>query len=528
MKKILALVLALIMVLSMVGCSGSKGGSSELGLKVVADSGLTWDTSKEDTIVLTVMANYYESAWKMMAEEYNKLHPETEVIIDVAASNDALFQKFATWFSNPDDLSQAADITHINFCGNVGGTSVLLERDQIYNFEDLRSVTNPYTGKAVDACMLEEDISGFTNENGIYALPFDHVAVAIMTNVDLLKEHGQKVPTTYEEMLDVCAALRAGGIETPILATAEGGNIFTALGDAAYRDMYDQVIIQPTDGNYDEATMSANATYKYDPNDPGCDLSLKTSGERTAILQKELGLKTERNIATWEKIAGMLQYVNENYEASASTEILTSFEMQNGAFLVSGSWNVGVLNKDVQEMGEDGFEWITIPFPSFETTPEHFATNKVRSLYVLGNNMGIIKSRGNDTDHLNRVLDFYMFCYNPVGCAAMYEKTLADGYFVQGNPAIQGVELPEDVSAKLDGFYQEAPMQSYCSGLLGNGIYLTEDKGAYVELVNKLIRTEISVEDFLDELEPIWMRKIDDNIEVNGYDMDPATKDEHK
>ena len=51
------------------------------------------------------------------AKKYMELHPETTVTIDVIANNDALNQKFTIWFAS-DDLSDASDITHINF-GNI-------------------------------------------------------------------------------------------------------------------------------------------------------------------------------------------------------------------------------------------------------------------------------------------------------------------------------------------------------------------------------------------------------------------------
>ena len=527
MKKLLAMLLVLAMALSMVACSGKSDNGLSVGVDdMITDAAPTWDTSKEDEIVISAMANYYESGWKMMAEEYMKLHPETTVTVDVVADNDTLTQKFVTWFAS-DDLTDASDITHINFAGSVGGSDLLMERGQVYDFTKLIDTVNPYTGTVMRDYLYDEDIAAFTRVHGVSAVPFDHVAVAMMVNVDLLKEHGLEVPKTMEDLIAACAKLKEGGVETPILATPEGSYFISVLGDAAMRDMYGDFIYKTTDEGYDPATMAANDGYKYDPAVPGGDKDLKINEEAKAAYIKANGFDTDLSLSIWEEYAKLHPYFNANYLASASTDVLTSFEMQNGAFLISGSWNVGVLNKDVQEMGEDGFEWVTVAFPSYANKPEGWATGNIRSLYVMGNEMGIIKTKGDDADHLARVIDFYQFVYNPVGCAMMFEKTLADGYFVQGNTAIKGVTLPEDVTAKLEGFYQEAPMRSDLDALFGKEYYMSEDMGTYREFFNKL-GTELDAASFMAAIKDINNRRLDDNIDQNNWDLNPATKEEHK
>lgn len=86
MKKILALVLAMVLALSVVltGCGGGtsdqSSGGNESGGGSQASGDVAWDTSKQDTIVASVMNNYYTAGWKQMAEDYMALHPETEVV----------------------------------------------------------------------------------------------------------------------------------------------------------------------------------------------------------------------------------------------------------------------------------------------------------------------------------------------------------------------------------------------------------------------------------------------------------------
>ena len=508
MKKLLSITLCLMLALSMCGFAYGEEAAK-------------WDTSKQDELIVSVMNNYYTQGWYDMAEAYMELHPETTVTIDVIANNDALTQKFTTWMAS-DDLSDASDVTHINF----GNITSMQQKGQCFDFSTILDEINPYTGVAVRDCFEEGDIKSYTNENGVYALPFDHVGVAVMVNVSLLEENGLEVPTTWEAWMADCAALKEAGYETPILATAEATWTLAVLGDAAMRDQVGELIVQPGDGIYDEAVHGANADYVYDPEDLTCDVDVVMSSERVAIYQSEHELDDPIILSVWEVFAEMGSYMNANYEDSSSTEILTSFEMGESAFLISGSWNVGVLNADMLEMGDDAFEWETIAFPDFETAPEGWASNKLRSLYGMGNTMGILIT--GDEDHTARVVDFMMFVHNPEGCAKMFESTLNAGQFVQGPVAIKGVELPAEITAKLEGFIAPASEKGDFSTIVGCGQHLSEDQGSYRDYEIQMLTGEITAAEFIENIKPLAAAKLADTIEVNGYDLDPTTADTAK
>ena len=509
MKKFLAVLLSVVLLLG------------AFGVCATAEEAAKWDTTKNDEIILSVMNNYYTEGWYNAAKKYMELHPETTVTIDVIANNDALSQKFTTWFAS-DDLSDASDITHINF-GNIRS---MQEKGQCYDFSQILDEINPYTGKPVRDCFEEADIKTYTNENGMYALPFDHVGVAMMVNTDMLAEHKLEVPTTMEEWLHCCEVLKADGIDTPILATPEGTWFIAVLADAALRDLTAELIVRPEDGAYDEATMAANATFAYNPDDLTCDRDVVFSGERIAMYETDTQFDTPVIHSVWAEYAKYAPYFNANYMDSSSTEVLTSFEMGEGAFLVSGSWNVGVLNKDMIDLGDSAFNWITIAFPNYAAKPEGWASEKLRSLYAGGNCMGIILT--GDEDHTARVVDFYEFVYNPEGCAEMFETTLNADQFVQGPVGIKGVELSKEINDKMAGFIAESSEKGDFSTLVGRERYLSEDSGTYKGYFDQLTTGEITSDEFLDSVRPILLRRLADDIETSGYDLDPATKDTMK
>ena len=504
MKKMMALLLSMMLVLGM------------FASVAMADEA-KWDTSKQDKIVLSVMNNYYTKGWQTMAEKYHELHPETEVIVDVVADNDSMFQKFTTWFAS-DDLSDASDITHINF----GNITNMQQKGQIYDFSAIMNEVNPYTGRLVSEDFDAADVKNVTNENGQYSLPFDHVGVAMIANVDMLKANGLDVPATMEEWLAACETLKANGIDTPVLATQEGSWFISVLADAAYRGEIGKWLIQPGDGIYREELHAANVSYAYDPDDLTCDDGVVFNDERLAMEMTDTQFDTPVIRSIWAEYAKYAPYFNANFMSSSSTEVLTSFELQEGAFLVSGSWNVGVLNKDMLDMGDQAFEWVSMAFPDYETAPEGWSSGKMRSLYVNGNCMGIILT--GDEDHTARVVDFFEFVYSPEGAATMFDETLSIGQFVQGPVAIKGVELPEELSAKLEGFVSASSCKDTLGHLAGYDMKMSEDSGTYNDLWNKLTTGDITADEFVEALQPLALAKLADNIEVGGWDLDPATE----
>lgn len=79
-KRLLALILAGVLSLSaaLTGCgggdsstsSGADSGSSDGGSSESTSGEAAWDTTKNDTIVVSVINNYYTAGWKKMAEDY--------------------------------------------------------------------------------------------------------------------------------------------------------------------------------------------------------------------------------------------------------------------------------------------------------------------------------------------------------------------------------------------------------------------------------------------------------------------------
>jgi ABC-type glycerol-3-phosphate transport system substrate-binding protein len=504
-----AALLALGVSLAFAGGGGQQGSSSG---------------AAKDKVVVSIINPYYTAGWNRMAREYTALHPETEVVIDVVADNDTYFQKMTTWLS-ASDLSNSADMVHANFAaGPMGGYDVMYNKGMLYDFTPMLDEPNPYNGgKPVRSVFSQNDIRQFVSTLGMYGLPFDNVGIAFIYNATLLKKHNIAVPGTVEDLLAACEKLKqANAVSYPIAATAEASWYLTALTDAALRSREHEFLVQPGDALWDPALMSANENFRFNENDWTSDQWTRFSAERVALYQKQNGLNNPLAVAVWEEFAKIGKYFNENHANAASTEIMTSFEMGNAAFLLSGSWNVGSINKDLSEM-PNPFEWGTFSFLPYRNPPQGFQA-KLRTLYGVGNHMGIIITRGRG-EHLERVKDFYKFVYSPEGAQKMYEATLAAGNFVQGPPAIAGVKLSPDLNAKLEGFVQEGAVKADFGGLVGQSVFLQSDSGTYYANVENLVSGRWTARDFVQRNQAVFEAAIDDNIKKNGFDLDPKTKD---
>lgn len=102
----------------------------------------------------------------------------------------------------------------------------LHQKGQVVDLSDLSTIKS-YT---------ELQKSQFTDENGVFWLPTTVSAFGLYCNMDLLKEHGQSVPTNLSEFRAVCDYFVKKGI-TPIIANNDI-SLKTIMIGASYYDEY--------------------------------------------------------------------------------------------------------------------------------------------------------------------------------------------------------------------------------------------------------------------------------------------------
>lgn len=193
MKRVLLAVLAVGLLTAFITACGKPADNQvqSLGKKTTAKVKLTFFGNKADESNVHVIE-------KIMAS-YMKEHP------DVVISYESI--KGRAYYATLDkrmDNSYGDDI----FMVDHDTTQKLKKTGKLANLADLPTISDYREGTR----------GQFTEVDGsVYWLPTTISAFALYCNMDLLKEHGQKVPTNLKEFRAVCDYFLSKGI-TPIVA----------------------------------------------------------------------------------------------------------------------------------------------------------------------------------------------------------------------------------------------------------------------------------------------------------------------
>ena len=174
-KKILSLVSALCLGLSIVSCSGNSNNTTGNDKKQLRFA--LWDIGQKP-------------GFEEVAKEFNKKNPNIEVVVEVTP--------YKNYFTTLDTAAQGnnlPDIITIN-------APNFLKYQEGGKLMDLSS----YDIKLDDFNPAVRDI--YTVKDKPYALPRDFDAIGMWYNKTLFKELGLEVPKTYEEMLETAKKLK--------------------------------------------------------------------------------------------------------------------------------------------------------------------------------------------------------------------------------------------------------------------------------------------------------------------------------
>lgn len=197
MKRILAMLLAAILVLSLAAC-GSNGGDSSgdaAGGTQEPVAGGDSDTSGGEKVQLNVIISQYgnntQDWWPKFEEDFEKTYDNIDLTVEIVSWND-LYTVVNTRIST----QQAPDILNIDTFAD-------------YVADDLLVPAEDYTS----AGLKDKIIPSFWNANEldgtVWALPILASCRAMFCNMDLLAEAGiTAAPTTWEEVDAACKAVK--------------------------------------------------------------------------------------------------------------------------------------------------------------------------------------------------------------------------------------------------------------------------------------------------------------------------------
>ena len=183
MKKFLALILALVMSLALVACGGGDDA---------ADDGAAEETGK--TTVTMIAAQYgNETAdwWKGFESDFEAANEGIDLVVDVVSWND-IYTVVNTRIAN----GEQPDLLNIDVFADYQADGLLLPAEEWVSAETYAKFFPSFLAESV-----VDDV--------VWAVPDLASARALYYNQDILTAAGCEVPTTWTELKDVAAKIKA-------------------------------------------------------------------------------------------------------------------------------------------------------------------------------------------------------------------------------------------------------------------------------------------------------------------------------
>ena len=178
MKKIIALLLVLAMALSLAAC----------GDKPAADAG---DGSATVTMIAAQYGNETAAWWADFEAKFEAANENIDLVVDVVSWND-IYTVVNTRIAN----GEAPDLLNIDGFADYQADGLLLPASEWVSEETYAKFFDSF---------LEQSVVDGT----VWAVPDLASARALYYNADILAAAGVEVPTTWEELVSVCEAIKA-------------------------------------------------------------------------------------------------------------------------------------------------------------------------------------------------------------------------------------------------------------------------------------------------------------------------------
>lgn len=194
MKKIFSVILIIIMVLCLGGCKSEKKQEKEEGFKPKLD------TSTACKIKIVGTYSNFE-ALEAEFDRFNEFYPNVELS-----------------YTKIDDYNNSiATVLNGNDAPNIFFSFSWMTGNSSYDsvFEHMENLADPSLG--LDLECIRPGLLNKDSQGRVLTVPIFSTSYGMMINNDLFEKEGLKVPTTYQELLDVCDAFSKKGYVSPMM-----------------------------------------------------------------------------------------------------------------------------------------------------------------------------------------------------------------------------------------------------------------------------------------------------------------------
>lgn len=470
--------------------------------------------AKARILLATVSSNYRKGLLKL-AGEYEKLHPDVEVKIQVQPVNG-----YETWLRTQIGSSSdsAPDIYNVNY------TAGFYERGLLVNLTPFLDQTNPYTEKPWRDNLNAQFLEKYKTGGDVAIIPLDFIEIAFFYNKSLFDRLGMQPPQTWEEMLADAQKIRqAGYIPFAVPGDADSywsgtvGWVFRFVTDAYNREVVPQVLSQPGDWDYD---ARRNANFHLNVNDPYNDAVVIVNQERllTAIRDGQIRMDSDRFREAYQKIAEFASYWEPGFNGTSANSAYQLFLTRKAAMMLNTSTTIAQMDRDMGDLyPEDRFEWGVFSVPPM--TQSRFHIPPFRGVGGAGVTWGVVKKNDAQT---RRVVDFLMYTTTPHAAQVLVEEATKARQPINGPMLIPGAKLPEAMAKRFSAFENRGFEKLSFRGLADE----QESVWKWTVWAQRYLDGRISVDTCLSRYQNVMQEAVPRVVDTMNYDMNPRTKDQ--
>ena len=208
-KRIIATVLTLIMVLGMFAITGCGESGNESSAFVVPETGFNPDETVDITFTHTMGARLQEVLDTYIAE-FNKIYPNINITHQSAGGWGDINGQINTEIAGGTQPNIAYCYPDHVAMYNIAKSVVVLDNliasdTKIKDSEEIIGLTDAEKADFIESYYNEGLVYG---DNQMYTMPLNKSTEVLYYNKTFFDEHGLKVPTSWDEMWEVCKKIK--------------------------------------------------------------------------------------------------------------------------------------------------------------------------------------------------------------------------------------------------------------------------------------------------------------------------------
>lgn len=525
-KKLLALLLALVLALGTAACAAKEESPAPAAPEAPVEDPA--EPAPEEpaepaepeaapyTITVSVQAGPgVEEGWKAVAAAYQKYHPEATIKVDLKAAEgyDEWAKTIGADYKNSD-----VDIVNINLVGDRTKT-----KEMSINWNEYMEEVNPYDkeGRIWKDCFNYNAQNRDPVSGDFDALSLTSVQVAWFYNQDIFEEHGLTPPTTWDELIAVCEALDAAGIQ-PISIEGDYTSFYSMrmgwlsqfYADQTTRTDLEIYRAQPDDYCYDP---DIDGKFVLDLTDPWNDEMINCTRNPVrfwaAVHDGTISANTPGTAAVWENFSKVFPKYAGGDAFFGCTDCLPAFYQGKAAmtchvtgFAVEFANNMAkaAAGEDIT-MGDNVVEGVK-PFtlgifntpsmtnPSGKWGPDEIFQAPARTVEVA---TGFLGAFSRNAEHDAQVADFMMFYSSAEGQTVFINEAMSHGWTPSGASLVDGVTYPESIEAAFSQVEWIGNAQKPYGNALARGLMDDpESTRKYYDLAQQCLTGAITPEEY--------------------------------